>query len=75
MCEWSEIYHSIPLCEWDIVCVLYQSDLLFIDTPQPPHGLTKQTRNGTLKFQSKREAMEGGPWVIEMKSVPSLVKA
>lgn len=43
VCEWSEIYHSIPLCEWDIVCPLYQNDLLFIDTLQPPMVLQNKT--------------------------------
>lgn len=60
VCEWSEIYHSIPLCEWDIVCVLYQDDLLFIDTPQPPMILqNKANKKWNLEI-SEQETGHGG---------------
>lgn len=62
VCEWSEIYHSIPLGEWDIVCVLYQSDLLFIDTPQPPMVLQNKTnKKWNLEISEQERGHGEGP--------------
>lgn len=60
MYECSEIYHSIPLGEWDIVCVLYQSDLLFIDTLQPPMVLQNKTNKKWNLEISEQERGHGG---------------
>lgn len=50
--------------------------LLFIDTPHPPMVLQNKTnKKWNLENFRAREAMEGGPWVIEVKGAFSLVKA